>query len=176
MNRTTYFYLLIVCAIPVCGCASPTIVPTIMPTVTATATATPTILPTATATIQPTTPVPTITATPAPTATPLPTETPNTAPIYTVTCSFSGLVLNSTATVITGIDGNIINTDTGNVITGNIDEYSYQFFHVSAGSYELIVDVEYTVYYENNTTSARTTRIMDSFGVNGNVDKTYPLY
>ncbi len=61
-------------------------------------------------------------------------------------------------------------------MSGNINSDVYQFSHVSSGSYDLVIDVQYTVYYSNNSTGDRSTRITDSFGVNGNVDKIYPLY
>jgi len=46
---------------------------------------------------------------------------------------------------------------------------------VPAGHYDLALDVQYTIYYVNNTTETRNTRITDSFDLNGNVDKTYQL-
>ncbi len=93
-----------------------------------------------------------------------------------MTTSFTGLVLNSTSTVITGISGSLTNSATGDVITGSISGDAYEFSHVSAGYYDLDVDIQYTVYFSNNSTSDRTTRITDSIGVNGNVDKRYGLY
>ena len=83
--------------------------------------------------------------------------------------------LNSTSTVVTGISGNLTNVNTGDQISGNVNSDEYQFSHVSSGSYDLVVDVQYTVYYSNNSTSDRSTRITDNFGVNGNVDKIYQL-
>lgn len=178
--------VLFVCAIFVSGCtgpwdtgptATPTMVPgsTIAPTVTATIE--PTIMPAATATVNPTTPsIYAITVTPVPTSKPIQTVTPDPAPIYTVSCTLTGLVLNSTSTVVTGISGNITNISSGNSIFGSVNSDTYQFSHVPAGSYDLVLDVQYTIYYSNNSTSDRNTRITDSFEVNGNVDETYPLY
>ncbi|WP_128859947.1 hypothetical protein [Methanocella paludicola] len=111
-----------------------------------------------------------------PTAETTPVPLPSSGPIYTVTTTFTGLILNSTNTVITDISGHITNTNTGNVISGGINGDAYEFSHVSAGYYDLVVEIQYTVYYSNNTTSDRSARITDSFGVNGNVDERYPLY
>jgi hypothetical protein len=105
-----------------------------------------------------------------------PAPLPSSGPIYTVTTTFTGLILNSTSTVITGITGSLTNSGTGAVIDGSINADAYEFSHVSAGYYDLVVDIQYTVYYSNNSTSDRSTRVADSFGVNGNVDKRYPLY
>ncbi len=174
MKKTTVFGVLFVfvCAVFLSGCISPfypgvTWTPTAEPP--ATATATPTALP-----------YPTVTVNPTPASTPgyavTPTPWPASAPIYTVSCTFSPWILDSTGTVITDISGNITNTDTGVQIFGNVTSDVYQFTHVSSGNYEMVIDVQYMVYYTNNSTSDRSARITDSFGVNGNVDKTYALY
>ena len=170
----------LVCVIFYSGCtgptytkpeATPTMVPGLISTPAVTATIGPTALPITTAMVNPTptsTPVPSYGVTPA--------AEPASAPIYTVSCTFTGLILNSTSTVITSISGNITNVHTGDQVFGKINSDAYQFPHVPSGSYDLVIDVQYTIYYSNNSTSDRSTRIMDSFGVNGNVDKIYPLY
>lgn len=141
------------------------------PTITPTPTAVPTVMPTATPT-----PTPAPTATPEPSIKTTPAPLPSSGPIYTVTTTFTGLILNSTSTVITGISGSLTNTNSGDSISGSINGDAYEFSHVSAGYYDLVVDIQYTVYYANNSTNDCSTRITDSFGVNGNVDKRYPLY
>jgi hypothetical protein len=142
-----------------------------------TSTIEPTTTPAATTTIDPATPTAyVITVTPVPTAKATPAVGPPSAPIYTVSCTLTGLVLNSTSTVVTGISGNITNISTGDSIFGSVNSDSYQFSHVPAGFYDLVLDVQYTIFYTNNSTSDRNTIITDSFEVNGNVDETYPLY
>jgi len=139
----------------------------------------PAITPTQAATSEPTA-TPTVMPPANPTATPgikvTPAPMPSSGPIYTVTTTFTGLILDSTSTVITGISGTITNTGTGDVITGSINGDAFEFSRVSAGYYDLTVDVQYTVYYSNNSTGDRTARITDGIGVNGNVDKRYGLY
>ena len=180
MKKIVLFSMIFVFVIFLGGCISspytkPTSTPTMIPeftsTPTMTATFEPTALPTTADTINPTT-----TSTPVPSYTATPTTEPTSAPIYTVSCTFTGLILNSTSTVVTNISGNLTNVYTGDRIFGNINSDVYQFYHVSSGSYALVLDVQYTVYYSNNSTSDRSTRISDSFDVNGNVDKIYPLY
>jgi len=152
----------------------PTITPTTEPT--AAPTIEPTKLATPTATVSTVTPTIEATAMPTPMPTMAPTAWPSSAPSYTFSCTFTGLVLNSTSTIITGISGNLTNIYTGDTIPGSINSDTYQFPHLPAGSYELVVDVQYTVYYSNDTASDRSTRITDSFDINGNYDKIYPLY
>ncbi len=168
-----------VCSVFLTGCiistntmptATPTAAPELTSTPTVTATIRPTTLPTPTDIVNPTT-----TGTPVPSDMATPTAEPTSEPIYTVSCTFSGLILNSTSTVVTDINGNLTNVDTGDQISGNVNSDTYQFSHVSSGSYDLVIDVQYTVFFSNNSTSDRSTRITDSFGVNGNVDKIYSL-
>ncbi len=181
MKKVILFSIIFVfvCSIFLSGCISssntkPTIAVTAVPELTNTPTVTvtiePTALPTPTDIVNPTT-----TSTPVPSYTATPTAWPTSAPIFTVSCTFTPLILNSTSTVVTDISGNLTNVNTGDQISGNVNSDEYQFSHVSSGSYDLVVDVQYTVYFLNNSTSDRSTRITDSFGVNGNVDKIYQL-
>lgn len=185
MEKTISLCLIFVfaCSIFVSGCisstdtkpaATQTTIPGLTMTPTVTAAVEPTTMPAPTATVNPVTPsTNVVTGTPVAT---IPTAVPASDPIYTVSCTFTGLVLYSKDTVVTGISGNITNISTGGPVYGSVNSGTYQFSHVPAGSYDLVLDVQYTVYYSNNTTSDRNTRITDSFMVNGNIDKTYPLY
>lgn len=171
---------MLICTVFFNGCISSTYT---KPEATTTATPEPTGTPTVVATVEPTAlPAATDTVIPAETSTPLPVDTatptawPASAPIYTVSCTFTGLILNSTSTVITGISGNLTNVDTGDRIIGDVKSDTYQFSRVPSGPYDLAVDIQYTVYYTNNSTADLSTKITDSFGVNGNIDKIYPLY
>ena len=173
MKKVVLFSIIFVfvCSVFLGGCISSTDTkPMETPTTTPELTSTPTV----TATIEPTA-LPTTTSTPVPSNTVTPTAGPTSAPIYTVSCTFTGLILNSTSTVITGINGNLTNVYTEDRISGNVNSDAYQFSQVSSGSYDMVIDVQYTVYYSNNSTSDGNTRITDSFGVNGNIDKIYSL-
>jgi len=149
--------------------AAPTRVAEVTAMPNATVTVEPTILPSATATASPATPVPT------PTPVPTVTATLSSAPIYTMSCTFTSLVLNSNDSAVTDISGSLTDSSTGSALYGNAVSDTYQFSHVPAGHYDLALDVQYTIYYVNNTTETRNTRITDSFDLNGNVDKTYQL-
>ena len=92
-----------------------------------------------------------------------------------MTCTFTSLEFNSTDTIITDINGSLTDRDSGNPISGTVSSDTYQFSGLRAGDYALTLDIGYTIYYENNSSEARNTRIADSFEVNGNVDKTYQL-
>lgn len=177
MKKTTppLLAFLLIGAVILAGCirgdrpeATPTVTPAPAPTVTPTPTAMATAYPSVTSA-----PAPTVT--PAP-ATPTPTAWPSSGPIYTVSCTFSPLILDSTGTVIRWISGNITDIATGRSINGHVANDAYQFDSVSSGTYDLAIDVDYTIYYSNNTTASRHVRLTDRFDVNGNVDEIYPLY
>jgi hypothetical protein len=182
MKKVLLFSIIFVfvCSIFLCGCISstytkPTATPTTAPEITSTPAVTVTIVPTALPT-PPENVNSTTTSTPVPSYMATPTAGPTSAPIYTVSCTFTGLILNSTRTVVTGISGNLTNVYTEDRISGNVNSDAYQFSHVSSGSYDMVIDVQYTVYYSNNSTGDRSTRITDSFDVNGNVDRIYSLF